>query len=274
MKIEIIIILLFLAVIIVGGCETETKEFENDDLVVLEGYIYQNEPVTHICLSKTLSFGSTDTVFKSIYDAEVFIGWNGDQYLLNPAGDGIYQYLSNDLQILEGNTYSITVNYNNKSIQAETTVPAKPTGVHLSATTISINESLTPWEMREQGLNEIQVTWENPENDYFYVVVENTEENPESIDFGFQLPTGLANFRFLSQPFKTDTYVLRIFLSIQQYGTHVVRVYRVNQEYADLYENREQDSRSLAEPLTNVHNGLGIFTAFSYEEAIFEVVKQ
>jgi hypothetical protein len=47
----------------------------------------------------------------------------------------------------------------------------------------------------------------------------------------------------------------------------------VNQEYADLYENRQQDSRNLTEPLSNVNNGLGIFTAFSYDVAYFEVVK-
>ena len=82
------------------------------------------------------------------------------------------------------------------------------------------------------------------------------------------------NFNFLSRPFITDAYVIRVFLSVQQYGTHRVKLFRVNPEYADLYENREQDSRNLTEPLTNVENGLGIFTAFSYDAAYFEVVKK
>ncbi len=43
----------------------------------------------------------------------------------------------------------------------------------------------------------------------------------------------------------------------------MVRVYKVNQEYANLYRSREQDSRSLNEPLTNVQNGLGVFSAFA-----------
>jgi hypothetical protein len=89
---------------------------------------------------------------------------------------------------------------------------------------------------------------------------------------GFYRREGI--FYILLLHFQTDTYVLRVFLSIQQYGIHVVRVYRVNQEYAYLYENREQDSRTLAEPLTNVHDGLGIFTAFSYEEVFIEVTKK
>jgi hypothetical protein len=53
-----------------------------------------------------------------------------------------------------------------------------------------------------------------------------------------------------------------------------VKVYRVNQEYVDLYENRQQDSRNLTEPLTNIKNGLGIFTAFSYAQAYFYVKKE
>ena len=35
-------------------------------------------------------------------------------------------------------------------------------------------------------------------------------------------------------------------------GKHRVKVCRVNQEYADLYQSRNQDSRDLNEPLTNI----------------------
>jgi len=41
------------------------------------------------------------------------------------------------------------------------------------------------------------------------------------------------------------------------------RVYKVNQEYADLFVFGTQDSRNLNEPLTNIKNGLGIFAGFS-----------
>ncbi len=52
-----------------------------------------------------------------------------------------------------------------------------------------------------------------------------------------------------------------------------VKVYQINQEYADLYENREQDSRGLNEPPSNIKNALGVFSAFNSQEAFFEVVK-
>lgn len=62
-------------------------------------------------------------------------------------------------------------------------------------------------------------------------------------------------------------------MSITHYGLHRVRVYRVNQEYADLYDTRQQDSRDLNEPLTNIVNGLGIFSAFNSNEIYFTAVK-
>ena len=78
----------------------------------------------------------------------------------------------------------------------------------------------------------------------------------------------------LSRSFITETYIIRVFLPVQQYEMHRVKLFRGIQEYADLNENREQDSRNLTEPLSNFINGLGIFTAFSYGEANFEVVKK
>jgi hypothetical protein len=86
---------------------------------------------------------------------------------------------------------------------------------------------------------------------------------------GMEIVPG-GNFFFRSSPFQGDLYTINT-RSLEKYGRHRVKVYHVNQEYADLYENREQDSRSLTEPLTNIKNGLGIFTAFSYSEVYFDV---
>ncbi|MDA3862202.1 MAG: hypothetical protein PF445_13365 [Melioribacteraceae bacterium] len=51
-------------------------------------------------------------------------------------------------------------------------------------------------------------------------------------------------------------------------------LYRVNKEYVDLYESRDQDSRNLNEPLTNIENGLGVFSAFASDSVYFNAVKE
>jgi len=56
------------------------------------------------------------------------------------------------------------------------------------------------------------------------------------------------------------------------YGRHRVILYRVNEEYANLYENRNQDSRDLNEPPSNIEGALGVFSAFNSVAAEFDVV--
>ena len=53
-----------------------------------------------------------------------------------------------------------------------------------------------------------------------------------------------------------------------------MRVWRNNEEYAQLYASRQQDSRDLNEPATNIHGGLGVFSAFSADTTSFVAVKQ
>lgn len=53
----------------------------------------------------------------------------------------------------------------------------------------------------------------------------------------------------------------------------MVKIFWVNQEYANLYDNLEQDSRDLNGPPTNIKNGLGIFSAFNSQNVYFEVKK-
>ena len=50
-------------------------------------------------------------------------------------------------------------------------------------------------------------------------------------------------------------------------------MYRVNREYADLYNNRVQDSRDLNEPPSNISGGLGIFSAFNSAARGFVLVR-
>ena len=271
-----LMVILFAILISLAGCEKIEMSSELNINLVLNAYLYEDEPVTSIGLSETLPFTSSDTVFPLISDANISIQWQDQDFPLLPSDSaGFYHCPDSNLKIIAGEKYDIEIFHGEDVLTSETTVPQKPDSMRLSVSSIQIDPDLTPREMRLAGIADIEVTWSNQDGDYFYVLVENIEENPGDIEFGFSGSGGkFQNFRFLSAPFITDTYVIRVFLSVQQYGTHRVKLFRVNQEYADLYENREQDSRNLTEPLSNVNNGLGIFTAFSYDEAYFEVVKK
>jgi len=130
-----------------------------------------------------------------------------------------------------------------------------------------INAS-TPFDTSSISLN-----WER-EDTFYFVVVENLEATPTPINQP-PFPGGSRgqSRSFRSRPIRESNYSIRS-LDLTYLGEHRVKVYKVNQEYANLYAFGLQDSRNLNEPETNIKNGLGVFTGFSSEEVRFRVVKQ
>jgi hypothetical protein len=284
MKIKYLYIIVVLVFMFFSCRKEETENIDN--LIVVDAYLYEGEPVDSIYLSKSISYESSDTVYPPVTDAKVVITWNHVQYTLDSIGNGYYSYKGTDLYIKVGNSYSISIQENGQTVTSSTIVPQKPSGLALSDTIIEVDTAFT---FRPQGVppgnpdtagntkNSIELTWNNPDNDYFYVVVESADSNATNIASGGDSIRGRMGgpqmFRFRSEPFIDSRYRISS-NSLTKFGKHIVKLYGVNQEYANLYENRQQDSRNLSEPVTNINNGLGIFTAFSYAEAVFYVKRK
>jgi hypothetical protein len=273
------IFLLALLISILLSCE-KLSNSNNDNQLVLNGYLYQDEKVDSIHLVKSIPLSSQDTVYEPVVGAKATITWNNQDYVLNDILNGYYSYTGDDLHIISGETYSINIDYNGLVLTSSTKVPRKTTIAPISDNIILIDTVRTfgPQQGAGNTDSELHFTWDNPDQNYFYVVIESSDTTAGSIVMGGSdnfpgFPGGGINpgvFRLRSQPFIGSSYTVNSRI-LTNYGKHVLKVYSVNQEYANLYENRTQDSRSLAEPVTNVINGLGIFTAFSYTEATFYV---
>ncbi len=78
-------------------------------------------------------------------------------------------------------------------------------------------------------------------------------------------------FQMVTRPVNDDFYEISP-RELTHFGTHRVIVFSVNEEYVNLYETQEQDTRKLNEPFSNIENGLGIFASFSSDTLYFEVV--
>ena len=162
--------LLIFTVVLISSTACEKIEMSSgDDLkLVLNAYLYEDEPVTSVRLSETLPFTSSDTVFPLISGASVSIQWNGQDYpLISSDSAGYYHCPDSNLKITSGEEYSIEIVHGEDFLSAETSVPGKPDSMKLSASSITIDPDLTPWEMRQAGIADIEVTWANPEGDYF-----------------------------------------------------------------------------------------------------------
>lgn len=273
-------IIYVLCIIINSSCEDISDFDPGESKPVVEAFIYEGESVDDIYLKKTVPFNTeSKSSSEIISDAIITISGNGQDFILTPVTDqpGRYIYDGNDLSVNIGDNYQLTFEYEDIIISSTTTIPSEPEGVDISPQSIfitEINSLIDLRNFRESFQKTINVTWNNADGSYHYLVIENIENNPRSIDPTDVLGGLGINFEFTTTPTQENVLSLRPLIHFTQYGTHRVTIYHVNEEYALLYETSTQDSRDLNEPYTNINNGLGIFSGFASQEVYFEVTKQ
>lgn len=266
------------------SCEDDAI-YTPDERFVLQAYLYASESLVEVSVKNAVPLTVADSVGEPINDAVITLYKNNTAYSLISASDtGTYYYPADDLMIETGDAFSIEATVGDETATGTTTVPSSPEGVVMSLETIELPEVDMTGGMGGMGMMrelmeimntvELEVFWNNPDNELYFVVVENAEADQESIfpdmEGRFGRAGGKGAFRRISSPTRESSYQIN-FSELTYWGQYVVKVYRVNQEYADLYENLEQDSRDLNEPPTNIKNGLGIFSAFHSQSVYFEV---
>ncbi|MBN2288288.1 MAG: DUF4249 family protein [Candidatus Glassbacteria bacterium] len=268
---------LLLAILAAAACTEDTPFVPESDVVVIRGYLYADEPVTEIQLASTVGLGSEDSVGPPVSDADVKLIKEGNVYSLvpTPGREGYYHYPGTGLTVNTGDRFRIEVAYYGKLASAETAVPPAPAGVAMTVDELVIQDFSAGGfgfgrRFMVEDTSAVRVTWLNQDNSAYYVALENVETDPQAIETG--MPFGRP-MRIISIPITGDEYIISLF-SVTHYGRHKAKVYRVNQEYVDLFASRQQDTRDLNEPLTNVVNGLGVFTAFNSDSAFFTVVHE
>lgn len=268
---------LITCLLVLAGCDSSSIE-SADDIAVIEAFLFAGEPVDDIIVTSTIPFNSADTVASPINDADISLTKNGITYPLSASGDdGRYHYAGDDLTVEPGDQFMFTMEYLGQTISAETQVPPAPISVALDTTifevpTFNFGGGGGPPVGGGRGRfdSTILVTWDNSDDQLHYVVISSVDENPESIFPEFFGQRIGGQFRFISEPTR-DNFFEVILPLLEGVGQHEIKVYRVNQEYADLYDNRTQDSRDLNQPPDNIVGALGVFSAFNSVEDFFDV---
>lgn len=261
------------------ACE-DVPDYEMQSEPVIEAFLYADDPVDDIILKKSNPYNEDDNGQTNyITDAEVILYHGSDSYRLTPkpGETGRYEYTYDDLKINVGDTYKIEFEHEGETVHAETVIPPLPQNASISQEEIDIPLIDTPQELRDftESFEEtIDITWDNENGDYYYLLIENLEEHPEYINQLDALSDIVGNFEYTSLPTQSTIFSLRATVHYNQFGLHRVTLFHVNDEYARLYESTSQDSRDLSEPFTNVENGMGIFTGFSSTSFYFEVLKK
>lgn len=265
-------------VVVISSCE-DVQDFDQEESEpVVEAFIYEGEPIDDVYLKKTVPFtAGRDIEPEPITDANISISNGSQNFVLSQKTKepGRYYYDGTDLSINVGDMYQLSFEYEDKIISSSTTIPSKPNGVSISTNLIEIpqiNSFQDLRSFRESFRETIDVNWINDDGSYYYLVIKNTEKRPISIDPTDILGSLDINFEYTTEPTQQSIFQIRPMIHYSQYGQHKVTIYKVNKEYALLYETSTQDSRDLNEPYTNINNGLGIFSGFTSQVLYFYVV--
>ncbi len=261
------------------SCLEETTRTPN---FVVEGFIVAGEPVDDIKIKQISPLLSEDVTSDPITNAQVVISRDDSSFpLLYNATSTRYEYLETDLVIEERETYGLTINIGNREANATTLVPDRPTGLSLSGNQLVIPTLSFGFQLREEITRlfeeeRLSLTWDEVSGQSFFVVIESQVDELDPI-LPAQIPEEatelLSSFRFISEPSETGSFEI-IGVALETYGPHVAKVFTVNEEYVELFNSLEQDSRDLNEPPSNVSQALGIFTAFAVDSVAFEVIRQ
>ncbi len=253
-------IFFLLIIISLVACEESELGTVPDAKVVVEAYLHAEQPIgIHISKEVLFKREESDSTF-DIEGLEVVLNDGNESFQLTDEGNGIYSSVS-----LVDNTknYSMSFHYNGIEISAESTVPDKPEDYTSSKTSIKI-EPFTGGGPPSFSSESVELNWTNEDGSYYIVVVTNLEEDPPPINEIFQRPS------FRSEPLVTDNYEIQS-QEFRYYGMHSMMLYKVNPDYAALYEDPGDNSLTIKTPYTNIANGLGIFTAINSDTLYVDV---
>jgi hypothetical protein len=226
------------------------------DKAVVEGYVFADRKI-RINISKQIGFNSGDTAVQFIDSLQIILSSNSCSEVMVGLGSGVYESLN--LIALENENYSISLSYRDKLVTSKTTIPQKPSGFTMSSSSITISPFTPGSGNPPSHPNPIQLSWNNPNNEYFLIVVESLAINPIAI---FDTSQFRPQRRFINNPVQTNYFELNM-QSFSYYGSHRVILFSVSPEYAALYDDNGYSSLNLTTPPCNINGGLGIFTGIN-----------
>lgn len=271
----------FLTISLLVSCESETTEQVSENFVV-EAYISANETVDQIRIKETFGLDIPEDPNTPIADAQVVLSKDGEDFPLNfnePTGTFVFE--GDGLQVESGDIFGLSVTARDRTATATTSVPQTTQGLTINVNSIVVPEITATFGIQETIRDLFDnarfiLNWDNPDNDNYFIVVERTFGSLPIFPADFPIPEEtlalIQSFSTVSRPLTTDFYEIPA-VSLDGYGNYTATVYRINQEYVDLFDSQNQDSRDLVEAPSNVDNALGIFTAIAGARVEFEVVR-
>ncbi|MCK5028212.1 MAG: hypothetical protein KAR57_01165 [Bacteroidales bacterium] len=265
MKKQFILYSLIISSCLLFSCNNEDKILY-DDIPVVEAYLYTNQPLDSIRIVKTLPYFSDIDANINVNDLNVIISVNNESYTFKQSAENPDYYIigNNQLIIQENIEYSVRFDFNDIEISASTIAPGKAENFAISKTEIYIDDD----SFDEEG---IEFTWDNSDEEYYMLSVQLTDTTSLADNQIFDNAEDPPH-SILMPPMNSNNMEINSRM-IQYFGNYRAVLFKVNNEYIEIFESLNQSSSNLLDYPTNIKNGKGIFTALSSDTLLFNVIE-
>jgi hypothetical protein len=252
---------LFAAAALTAACEDFASA--DPDQAVVEGYLHAGR-TPEIRINRQLVIAEGDTTYDNPLSGLTLTLLNettGRSETLSESADEAGTYLGTSAIEAEA-TYRLSFEYAGKQVWAETTVPSAVEGFWGEADFIVHTASLA-----DDTVRYVNFHWQNPDNVYHLTQMTHMETWTKLLNEYNPSPKKTIT----STPTLDTTYQVSS-RAFSYYGRHYVIVYKVNEEYVNLYYESSSNSQHLTNPATNVHNGYGILTGMNSDTLLLRVL--
>ena len=249
----------------ISACQKELMEQElTSDVAVIDAYLIAGTNEVSVKVTTLMPFTEDgDANQAPIENLSVSVQRDGVSYDLVETANGVYSY--SGLEILPGDSFTLNTAYNGRPITASTTVPSIPVGFSLSENTMYL-ERIEDGEVGQAFFDPLEISWTG--DGHYFLTIEYLESSQDLIN---------GNFADVELPNAKTTQILNGtgynlgFRDLFFFGTYRIALHHVNEEYAHLFENINQSTQNLTNPISNIENGWGVFTSYSSDTLYLEI---
>jgi hypothetical protein len=238
-----------------------------DDLPIVESYLYAGDSIITIKVTKILPF-SDDTIVATEFISGLHPQINGAD--LSETSFGIYTLALGEKRIQPGESYVLKFVYASDTVSSTTIIPDKPLDFSISSNIIYMDRiTITSSSIPSAPPADLMLSWYNADESYYYGLIQYMETTRDFINYR-SVYLELSDTTSISP---TNTSEARLGTrNLNFFGHYRIILFKVNDEFADLYSQTEVNSNNITSPVSLIKNGFGVFTGMASDTTYLEVI--
>jgi hypothetical protein len=264
---KIIIPILLLTLGLLTSCSKELiTPITPDNVAIVESYLYAGDSAITIKVTKLLPF-SEDTIDATENISGLHLQVNGAA--LTETASGVYTLQLGEKRIQPGELYILKFPYSSDTVSSTTIIPAKPLNFSISSNSIYTQRITSSGGGMPSGPPaDLTLSWTNDDESYYYVLIQYLESTRDYINYHSK-SLDLSDTTSIS-PMNTSETRLGT-RNLNFFGRYRIILFKVNDDFADLFQQSSVNSNNIVNPPTTITNGFGVFTGMTGDTVYLEV---